>query len=297
VTVAGFNDFALGFMVMGSGRIALASFGLLIAGGALSAFLFVSTARTERPRYVLGNAALLLAATLSVAMLIPAPGVIEKGLAGPLWLVWALAQIACGFALWRLAETRSRDAYGHAGAAPLAFVPLVNLWLIFAPRRLESGEADRPGAQMGDMAALVVGIGLLCLSLVVTGIVAERTEAALRGGGAPSEEAWVRFLLDAHGLERTIEVLAAGSLPPAESGASNLTRREAVGTELRGTYVIDGEGYTFSDGFRQVFITTECSAGTDLLLLKAGATIRHDYFDRTGAKLGQQAITIKDCQS
>lgn len=92
-------------------------------------------------------------------------------------------------------------------------------------------------------------------------------------------------------------MLAAGSLPPAEPGASNLTRREAVGTELRGTYMIDGEGYAFSDGFRQVFIMTECSAGIDLLLLKAGATIRRDYFDRTDAKLGQQTITLKDCQS
>jgi hypothetical protein len=98
---------ALSFIILGDRQIWLASLVLAIVGGGVSAVVSRSTGTIGRARYFLANGLLILIASLAPAAWIAAPWAIGKGYVWSLVLVWGLVQVACGFALWRLAAARS----------------------------------------------------------------------------------------------------------------------------------------------------------------------------------------------
>ena len=197
--------FALDFMVMGDRQISLIGLGLMIVGGAVAALLFVSTARTARGRYFLGNCALLLAVGAVAGDADSGPGGDRERLCRQ--VVAGLGAGAGGLRLRPgVASPRTRSArclWARQGRAPLAFVPLANLWLIAAPSH-EEPRGGQPGRDDGG------GCGRRSRRHRPFGPVSrwragrspgERRRPCMAAALLP-EQAWVQYLLDRQGVER-----------------------------------------------------------------------------------------------
>ena len=211
---------AIGFSLQADRQILIASLCLVVIGGLFSALFTVrgGSPKMARAPYFLGNCALILAGAASLALLIPSRGVVFGGYVGPMVALWALVQFACGFALWRLALMRSRSAHGHGKAAVLAFIPLLNLWLIVAPEREEADIVQRSRTTLG-LASVFAGLALLGLAHMAVNEIGTRDDVEPGGQrGFPAR--------DAH------RVLAAQNRPRRNDqgrndGAAGARRRQA----------------------------------------------------------------------
>ena len=91
---------------------------------------------------------------------------IPAGRGGYLWVlteIWLAAAIAGGYFVCLLAMARSRDAYGHARMAFLAFIPIANLWLLVTRSKNEMS---------ANRAPTIPGLGVLtgfCLLAAAVG--------------------------------------------------------------------------------------------------------------------------------
>lgn len=300
---------AVGFSLDADWRIQRAGLCLLAIGG-LFAALFQprgGTARLGRGLYFLGNCALILVAAASLALLIPTREAVFGGYVGWKVALWALAQAACGFALWRLAVLRSRSACGHGKAAVLAFIPLANVWLLVAPERQtgEGGAAEvvvRSRPTPIPVVSGLAGLAALGLAYVVAQEIDTRTIVSLVVNEDFPPEMRVEHMLGRIGLEKTLE--AATEAPPEPDGDKLVPQlaHSAQGTELLRTFLItprvvaemEAGNPIFATFFTQMARNEICDGRTFIPLLRAGATVINSYGDgaRERAKI---TLTAADC--
>ena len=286
------EDRAIGFSLDADRRIQTAGLCLVAIGGLLSALFTVrgGTARLGRGGYFLGNCALILAAAASQALLIPTRSAVFGGHVGLMVALWATVQMACGFALWRLALMRSRSAYGHGKAAVLAFIPLVNVWLVVAPEREareEAGVVVRSRRTAMPIAAGLAGLALLGLAYAAQGEIGMRTVVSLVVNEDFPPEMRVEHMLGRLGLEETLE--AATEAPPEPDGDKLVPQlaHSARGKELLRTFLIapavveemERGNPALATFFADMARREVCEGKTFIPLLEAGATIVNSYGD------------------
>lgn len=279
--------------------IRLVGLGFAGLGGAVSALLFVSTARMGRPAYVLGNGVILVLAVLAEAALIPVAGVIETGGLDARGLIWAFVQFSCGFALWRLAAARSRDVLGQATAGALAFIPLANLWLMLAPSREEPGTVVRPrpaGLLRGGLCVLA-GLGLGALAYMLALEADRRIRVAITEDEALPVSEQMRYRVNNDGMERTLGYLShlTVSSETIREGVV-LQKVEAAGAVLTRTISLPRTEQMSPLVLTRTARTNICSDERYVALLEAGATIREAYRGHLGVDLGSVAVTAGDCK-
>lgn len=279
--------------------IRLVGLGFAVLGGAVSALLFVSASRMARPTYVLGNGVILVLAVLAEAALIPVSGVIESGAIGARVLTWAFVQFACGFALWRLAAARSRDALGHSLAGALAFIPLANLWLMLAPPREEPAGIVRPkraGALHGG-AFVLAGVGLVAFAWLLAQEADRRMRVAIVEDEALPAGYRMRYLVNNDGLERTLEYLSHLTVSSEKiNGRLVLQKVNASGTVLTRTVRFSGAELASPVMQSRTARKNICADEGYVALLEAGATIRESYRGKFNLELGSVAMTAGDCR-
>lgn len=248
-----------------------------------------------RAPYFLGNAVIVFVAALSAAFLVPSTATVGGESVWLFVLCWALAQAACGFFLWRLAASRSRDAYGHAKAAIIAFIPLINIWLIAVPSRDEVRDI-RPFWQGRGFIYVLAGLGLLGWGHFATGKIAERFSVAAIGEGALPVELELRYLLNRYGLEKTLELLTYTlQLPARINDALVLFDHEAAGEVYRKIFVVDAKTLPPDFDLAGSVRKGRCADKGDMELLRAGAILEEIYYNRDGDRLLTVAVTAEGC--
>lgn len=290
---------AVRLIVQDNWLIRLVGLGFAVLGAAVSALLFVSISRMARPAYVLGNGIILVLAVLAEAVLIPVPGVIETGAIDTRLLIWAAVEFACGFALWRLAAARSRDALGHAMAGPLAFVPVVNLWLMLAPSQEEPGTVVRlssAGALRGGLFVLA-GLGLVALAWLLAQEADRRIRVAITEDDMLPVRYQMRYRVNNDGLERTLAYFAHLTVASEKIDERLVLQKvEVTGAVLTRTVSIAAIERASPMMLTRTARKNVCADEGYGTLLKAGATIREAYRGRLGIDLGSVVLTAGDCE-
>lgn len=292
---------ALSFLILPDSRIWLVSLALMMLGG-LGSALVRSTGTVGRASYFLGNCLLAMVAVGSWVLLIPTPvAMVGERLAAMAGL-WALVQVALGVVLWRLAARRSRDVHGHAWAAPLAFIPIANVWLLIAPAPSPSlGEKApdaivvRPVYSRRQAVSVLVGLMLLGGSYLAAVEIEEAISRALLGDEAPPE-LWVRLAINKEGIETVLKGLADARNPdPLPGEAFTLTRMRADGLDLYETWTVNEASGRFTLRQKAQFKDYHCSVENDVSLMKAGAVLYHAYVAPSGRTLGTIKVSKDIC--
>ena len=305
------DELAIDFIVRSEWQIWATAFALAVLGAAISALLFISSARMARPAYFLACCVVLLVMALSKGLLVPTRSAVEKGHMAEWLALWGLAQVGCGFALWRLSLARLNHAGRHWGLAALAFVPLANLWLFLTPGQGEPAVVqEAPGPIRRERSSgpaairLVAGIAVIAAALTsMVQIDRLKRSALVTTEGIPFG-ALVQYVLNRDGVEKTIALIAGAPVGPEEqSGMIRKIGHSAAGATLRRTFLIDSDAPELVDPsdpelgrlIRGAVVMRACEEEDMAPLMKAGATIEETYRDRQGLEIETVTVTWNDC--
>jgi len=268
-----------------------AGYGVAVVGGLLGGITARSSAELQRAPYFAYTALYVLALGLfnyaSVPALVPAMK------AGYFWVLMGstiLIQFAGGFVIARLAMCRSRDAFGHAKLAPLAFIPLANFWLYLAPSRMELSGNRMPVVSVFSGAVGVV-VGLVIFASGITLL----TQSMLNAERAV-EDAMADGNLFGNNLEQAVTALANGlELPVEIDEVTTLVRMEPEGTILRYVYEVSVDLEFLPVIVRTTTTQMNCTNEDIAVYIRDGVTLQHLYVQRDGREIGTVEVTKEVC--
>ena len=216
---------------------------------------------------------------------------------GVSWLMLAsdlLSALAYGAYMIRIAQARSRDAYGHTGRAWFALVPLVNLVLLFKPGQTPVGS---PAAAPGSTAAALVGLGLIILSrLAVPALLNAVEQRTLAGMQDPQIQAAATALrVRALGTAAALDILIVAEGAPAEI-QTGLTLTAVTRSDLHLTYEFSldqTDAEVLVDDYRAEVTSSFCSGL--MLYLTAGASATLHYTRSDGHELARIELSLAEC--
>ena len=214
------EEFATAYLIQSPADLWLGVYGLTCIGGLIGSVMgFRVTSPLKRAPYFFWSSLFILGISLAQYWATGGPEAIVAGHAGPLAVKLMAATVLGGVVLGLLSAARSRDAFGHGKAAPLAFVPLANLWLLLAPCRTEAEGVAPVGRRLQ---VVVVGLFLLAVSAGLGANLAHETALALgKTDGVPPTIS-VQYLVNVEGLEGGVAFIANMAKPPYEL-SDNLT--------------------------------------------------------------------------
>lgn len=130
---------------------------------------------------------------------------------GYLWVLMVIslaASIASGYFVCCIAMARSRDAYGTARRAFLAFIPIANFWLLFT-RSKDEASTNRASTIPLFSAALGVLTGFVLLSATVGVTVYIKEQLRLIEQRVETEPASIviESMIRSNGLEETLRLM------------------------------------------------------------------------------------------
>lgn len=307
------DELAIDFIVRSEWQIWATAFGLAVLGAAISALLFISSARMARAPYFLGCCIVLVVMAFSKGMLVPTRNAMEKGHMAEWLALWGLVQVGCGFALWRLSLARANHAGRHWGLAALAFVPLANLWLFLTPGPGESALArEAPGPVRRERSSgpvairLVAGVAVIAVTLTALVQIDKLKRSALVSTKGIPFGVLVQYVLNRDGVEKTIELIAGVPVgAEAQSGMIRKIGHSADGATLKRTFLIDSDDPKLVDPadpelgklIRGAVVQRACEEEDLVPLMKAGASIEETYRDRQGREIETVTVTWGDCAS
>lgn len=307
------DELAIDFIVRSEWQIWASAFALAVLGAAMSALLFISSARLARPSYFLGCCIVLLVMALSKGLLVPTRNAVEKGHMAEWLALWGLVQVGCGFALWRLSLARLNHVGRHWGLAALAFVPLANLWLFLTSGQGElavvrdaAGSIHRERSSGPAATRLIAGIAVIAVALMALVQIDKLKRSALVTAKGIPFGALVQYVLNRDGVEKTIALIAGVPVGPEEqSGMIRKIGHSADGATLKRTFLIDSDNPKLVDPsdpelgklIRGAVVQRACEEEDLVPLMKAGATIEETYRDRQGREIETVTVTWGDCAS
>lgn len=272
----------------------------IFALGVFSASLSArSPAELERaPYFAYSSLVVLSICAVQAIYLLSIPAIID----GYVWLLVSTdlaAGFLGGFFIFKIAMARSRNAYGHARMAFLGLLPIAHFWLLFTPPRDKKSEKSVP-----DISVLSGGVGVLAglawvsAASMINVFLENRMDRLVEQaeGLSISPEAHVELLLRAHGLEATLQLLAAeAQYPVVVDNSTTLSHIEASGSRLNRVFITDFPDTTVSDNLHSAVTTNVCNTNTFQPLLRHGATIREIYTEQTGQILKTITVTRQEC--
>jgi hypothetical protein len=283
----------LAFMAEDPAAAYLAAFGLVVIGAIIGGLGDRSDRRLRRLPFFALSALVLLGLSLSQAIWFLFPQALVGGWTWLLLLANAAAACLAGFLLFRLARARSRDAYGHAGMAFLALIPVAFLWLLLKRPR---DEDSTPHAIDGGM-ALAIGL----VANVLAGVTDRQLADAINRHAETYvtthpevETALLALTAAGQGLEKTLAELAASVATPIRiDDITTLHSIDAMGKGLVRTFVVETAGPVDTDLLFKDVRNYHCTEYT--ALLDAGATFKDIYRTQHGRTLGDVTTNMADC--
>jgi hypothetical protein len=145
----------------------LARLGAIIVGAALAGIFHRTNDTMQRAPYFALYGILFLVVTASQFAWLGADAAMATGFFWVLALSDLAVPLAAGYAVSVISMARSRDAYGNGLAAILAFIPILFLWLIFAPSRAgQSPDSSATKQVLGGWRGVLVGLSCAVGSFV-----------------------------------------------------------------------------------------------------------------------------------
>lgn len=286
----------------------------------LEVLAFQYTQLPEPGTFVISFLAIVIGAVLAASLMVPPDGLLSRswyfqriGIAslalvavqaswlwyptalayGVSWLMLAgdlLSALAYGAYMIRLAQARSRDAYGHTGRAWFALVPLVNLVLLFKP-------SQSPDAAPGSTGAALVGLGLIILSRLAVPVLLNAVELRTVAGMQDPEiqAAATALRVRALGTAAALDILIVAEGAPAEI-QTGLTLTAVTRSDLHLTYEFSldqTDAEVLVDDYRAEVTSSFCDGL--MLYLTAGASATLHYTRSDGHELARIELSLAEC--
>ena len=293
------EDLALQYVDLSDSTFKAFNIGILLLGGVAGAITNKSRLELARAPYLVYLALILLFVTATQFVWLGAFAAMAGGYLWGIATVSIISFAVAGVFLGRIAIARSRSAFGHAGMAILAFIPLLNLVLLFKSPMKEVSVDRVPTSPL-----FTGGLGVLSgLAIVIAGtglhafLEFKVEQAAEHAVSNPDLIAMgMEFVLRSEGLEETLRFIATDTQTPVMIDAQTvLSQIKAEGTQLYRYYVADAPMWIMSDDFRARITGIICSYKAFRLLLDAGATFHEIYSRPDGATIGSVVLTSSNC--
>ena len=215
-----------------------------------------------------------------------------------LWTLVALvfgSIFVAGFFFGVLGHARSVNAYGDAGKAWMAIVPLFNLLLLF------KGPQDWEQSSFKAIALNALGsIFGLCLLVLGVGIEHIATEQSLAlASRIENDPEFISRSIAASirrkGLEATLLEMAT-DVPSRRIDESTILKRvENEGTTLRYVYEVSADTPSLSASTSIALVNQVCGDAILHPLIEAGGTLEFVYLHGDGTKADTVAVTLESC--
>ena len=292
------EEIAIQYVSQTESSLRLISYGNTIAGAIVAAIFHKSTAELPRAPYFAYSGLLVFIATASQLVWFGSIPAMTGGFLRVFMLVDVIVRLGVGYVFGIVAMARSRDAYGHARMAFLAFIPFANLWLLFTSSK-NTASANRAPMIPLLSGALGVLTGLVLLGAGVA--LAAFIQFELNRMGAEAENdpalqrAGVDMMLRGQGIEETLRQLAAEVPSQRIDEATILLRVTSDKTTLRYLYEVSTNPNVLPISMRSNLVQHNCTYEALRPVIEAGATIEHVYQRTNGSVIGVVAVTRDTC--
>lgn len=206
--------------------------------------------------------------------------------------------VGCGLGIIALA--RSQDAYGHGRMAFLAFIPIANLWLLFAPSQKPTAERAAIPQLEGGVRAIIyfvvlfeccVWFGHLAVDTFDFLEKVEQRVAVLRERAAD-----MQAILDEKGLEGTLQMIAENATLGVIDENRTLIRAERHGTTFSIWGEINKDGEASVPSLKARLLRGFCNQFEPLgFLIQAGATVNVIFVSVDDVELLNITANWSDC--
>lgn len=276
------EDLAIKYMSQSDVTLRLINYGLVILGAVVAGKSSKSTAELLRSPYFAYHGALALAGAASQLIWLESLSAMAGGYLWVLVSTNVISFILIGYFYGVIAMARSRDAYGHAGRAVLAFIPFLNFVLFFVPSKNEmSATPTIPllsggvGILMGFI-ALVAGYGLSGYRAVEM----QRIDDALENDPDMLRSTYLKISIRSQGLEEVLKQIASEIPSERIDEITNRLWVEADGMALRYIYSVSVDMEQLPSSVQTGLVQQTCTDELMRPLIEAGATIEHVYYFR-----------------
>jgi hypothetical protein len=221
---------------------------------------------------------------------------------GFLWafmLVDVIVGISIGYALAVIAMARSRDGFGHARRAVLAFLPIANLWLLGIPSKkdVSANRALALPPLRGAFGVLTGFFFIIVGAFMGVFIQAETNRMVAKAENDPAmHRASFDIMLRGKGLEETLRRIAADVPRQRVDEMTILLRVLGDGTTLRYVYEVSTSLNALPTSLRLGLVRHNCNFEALRHLIEAGATIEHLYQRPDGTKISIITVTREICR-
>ena len=293
------EEVAIHYVSQTEGSLRLISYGITIAGAIAAAIFHKSDGELQRAPYFAYSGLLVFIVSAFQLVWFGSIPAMTGGFLWVLMLVDVVVGLGVGYALGIVAMARSRDAYGHARMAFLAFIPFANLWLLFVSSKnvVSANRAPMIPLLSGALGVLT-GFILLAAGVALGGLIqveldrmvaeAERDPAMQRAG--------VDMMLHSQGIEETLRQLATGVPSRRIDEVTILLRVTGDGTTLRYLYEVSTNPDVLPITMHTNLVQHNCTYEALRPVIEAGATVEHVYQRTDGSEIGVVAVTQESCE-
>lgn len=292
------EDTAILYVSQTEDSLRLISFGITIAGAIVAAVFHTSSAELRRAPYFGYSGLLFFIAAASQLVWF---GSIPAMTGGFLWvfmLVDVIVGLGVGYAFGIIAMARSRDAYGHARMAVLAFIPIANFWLLLTPSKNDVSANRAPTIPLltGALGVLTGFVLLVAGGALGAFIQVETNRMVAEAENDPARQrAGIDMMLRGQGLEETLRQIAAEVPSQRIDETTTLLRVLGDGTTLRYIYEVSTNLDALPMSMRMGLVQHNCTFEALRPVIEAGATVEHVYQRSDGGEIGVVTITRAIC--
>jgi hypothetical protein len=293
-----FEDLAIQYVSQTEDNQRLISYGIIIAGALVAAIFHKSTSELRRAPYFAYSGLLFFIYAASQLVWFDSIPAMTGGFLWVFMLVDVVVGLGVGYAFGIIAMARSRDAYGHARMAVLAFIPIANFWLLLTPSKNEVSANRAPTIPLLTGALGVLTGFVLLFGGVAMGafIQVETNRMVAEAENDPAmQRAGIDMMLRGQGLEETLRQMAAEVLSQRVDETTTLLRVSGDGTTLRYVYEVSTNPNALPMSMRMGLVQQNCNFEALRPVIEAGATIEHFYQRTDGAEIGVVTVTRDIC--
>lgn len=293
------EEIATKYVSQTDASLRLISYAITIAGASAAAIYHKSSAELRRAPYFAYSGLLFFITAASQLVWLSSIPAMTGGFLWVFVLVDVVVGLGIGYAFGVIAMARSRDAYGHARMAFLAFIPLANLWLLLTASKSKVSANRAPTIPLLTGAVGVLTGFVLVMAGIALGafIQVETNRIVVEASNDPAlQRAGVDMMLREEGIEETLRQMAADVPSQRIDESTTLLRVVGDGTTLRYVYEVSISSGALSISMRTGLVQHNCNYEGLRPLIEAGATVEHVYRHRDGSHIGVVTITRDKCE-
>lgn len=264
---------------------------LAIAGAIIAHFITKTSLPTSRSNYFLNFSLIWMFTSFytyfgSISM----AHLMNIGMFYLLVIIEFCVAVLSGFFLYKFALGRSLDAYGSKNYAYYAFIPLVNLALLFTPSKINAGVGSIYHNKMSyGLSGVIIGIiiftGSVALSAYSTVQAEKNVSAAVESGYLST----ALLPITLKSIERRVKV------PQLIDESTKLISVNANYNRIIYTYEVSNEINQQWNQFKLSLFVNNCADEAFVGIMKIGAEITLKYIKFNGEDIGEIKISKSLC--